>query len=52
MARLPTYAHAERILAEVARSPVVCVSGATGCGKSTCVPYVILRGNPGARYTH
>jgi HrpA-like RNA helicase len=40
---LPVEAHLPALLAAVSSSRVVCISGATGCGKSTVVPLALLR---------
>uniref|UniRef100_A0A8B9GA92 DExH-box helicase 34 n=1 Tax=Amazona collaria TaxID=241587 RepID=A0A8B9GA92_9PSIT len=47
-AALPIAQYRERLLAAVARHPVVVVAGDTGCGKSTQVPQFLL----GAGYSH
>ena len=39
---LPAWAHRQRIVSTVAASPVVVISGMTGCGKSTQVPQFLL----------
>jgi hypothetical protein len=45
-AKLPAFAHQQRLVDAVAKSPVTIVQGETGCGKSTQVPQYLLDANP------
>jgi len=45
---LPTWENRRELAQYVRDNQVICVKGETGCGKSTCVPFIILRDSPHA----